>query len=1067
MEAFENNLSVIDPDINHFDLHTNFQSHSISSFNDKQEIEANSLKIIHHNACSLMAPGKLDQYDTLFKALKTPFDVLVFTESWLKEDNSELCKFDGFQKGIHLLRPIDDNTDFKTKGGGISIFIKDNLQFKNRDDLTLILPHMECLFIEIKYNNQNYLIGGIYRIPNTCHKSFIDQFNILIEPLKSSHKLILLGDYNIDLLKENDNYKNSFEICLQSNYLIPTIFSATRVALRRHNDEETISETLIDNIFINHNMNYHSGIIESSISDHYSIYIIIPATLTTSHTESNKIQYRLINDFRQRKFNQDFKKSEIMQILNSDNAKEAYEQFYNIFQTLYDNTFPIKTKILSPKDIQKPWVNDITIRRMKIRDNLKKLAKNKIIERKIFTSFRNKVSSELRSAKSKYFEDRFLNASNIKQTWEVINSVIRSKRTNTKVSLSDEEGNYHDESKIPSKFIEHFSSTPTNLASKIPPSQNNAASYLNDRVHQSFFIRPITPTEIIDTIDDLKDNGNKVNSVATSVLQGSKEIITPILCHLINLFVQQGYFPDNLKTGCITPIFKKGDREKVNNYRPVCSLSPLSKIIEKVINNRMVEYLDNFNLFSKTQYGFRKNMGTEDALVNYIDFLQKGLNDSKDIISVFLDLSKAFDVIDHKILAMKLEYYGFRGKFKDFLLSFIKDRKYFVNINGKNSETKTVNIGVPQGSTLGPLLFLIYINDMDSCSDKITLSQFADDSTITHVTNNIIEAIHTIEEEFDKILEWLAANKLIINLDKTHLMLFTNKKPRPKSISINAKGQTINEITETKFLGVILDNALNWNAHIQYISKKISKSVSLLKMLKFTFPTRILKSLYYSFVYPYFNYCNLIWGGAADTHIKPLVQLQKKCTRIISKVGYLDHTEPLFSELKLLNIEQIYNLNCSKFIFCSENKIKYTEFSDRIRTNGSYHRYPTSTRNELRNPLIRKTRFKKSFFNHGINMMKILPDNIKYAKSLSTFKRKIKDYTLRKCKLCKMKEIGDEFHYILICPFFVNSRRKYIKSHYRTPPCTKKFNQLLNTQDLTDLPNLMKFKDIITKYTIK
>ena len=148
---------------------------------------------------------------------------------------------------------------------------------------------------------------------------------------------------------------------------------------------------------------------------------------------------------------------------------------------------------------------------------------------------------------------------------------------------------------------------------------------------------------------------------------------------------------------------------------------------------------------------------------------------------------------------------------------------------------------------------------MDSCSDKITLSQFADDSTITHVTNNIIEAIHTIEEEFDKILEWLAANKLIINLDKTHLMLFTNKKPRPKSISINAKGQTINEITETKLLGVILDNALNWNAHIQYISKKISKSVSLLKMLKFTFPTRILKSLYYSFVYPYFNYCNLIW----------------------------------------------------------------------------------------------------------------------------------------------------------------------------------------------------------------
>ena len=532
--------------------------------------------------------------------------------------------------------------------------------------------------------------------------------------------------------------------------------------------------------------------------------------------------------------------------------------------------------------------------------------------------------------------------------------------------------------------------------------------------------------------------------------------------------MQQGYFPDNLKTGCITPIFKKGDRENVNNYRPVCSLSPLSKIIEKVINNRMVEYLDNFNLFSKTQYGFRKNMGTEDALVNYIDFIQTGLNEKKDIISVFLDLSKAFDVIDHKILAMKLEYYGFRGKFKDFLLSFIKDRKYFVNINGQNSETKTVNIGVPQGSTLGPLLFLIYINDMDGCSNKITLSQFADDSTITHVSEDtLIVAIRTIEKEFDKILEWLAANKLIINLDKTHLMLFTTKIPRPKSISINAKGQTINEITETKFLGVILDNALSWNAHIKHISKKISKSVSLLKMLKFTFPTRILKSLYYSFVYPYFNYCNLIWGGAASTHIKTLVLLQKKCTRIISKVGYLDSTEPLFSELKLLTIEQIYDLNCSKFIYCSENNIKYTEFSDRIRTNGSYHRYPTRTCKQLRNPPIRIIKFKKSFLNHGINMWKILPENIKNAKSLPTFKRKIKDYTLGKCKLCQLKEIGNEFHYILICPFFVNSRNTFIKSYYRTPPCTTKFNQLLNTKKLSELLKLMKFKDIITKHTNK
>ena len=173
---------------------------------------------------------------------------------------------------------------------------------------------------------------------------------------------------------------------------------------------------------------------------------------------------------------------------------------------------------------------------------------------------------------------------------------------------------------IPSVFINHYSTIADKLIKDIPNSQQNPEKYLRNKVQQSFFITPINYKEVDDVIDDLKENGNNPHSIATTVLQSCKHIIIPLLCHLINLCVQQGYFPENLKLGCITPIFKKGDRDKVNNYRPVCSLSPLSKIIEKVINNRMVEYLNKFNLFSKSQYGFRKNMGTEDAFLNYIEF---------------------------------------------------------------------------------------------------------------------------------------------------------------------------------------------------------------------------------------------------------------------------------------------------------------------------------------------------------------------------------------------------------------------------------------------------------------
>ena len=582
-----------------------------------------------------------------------------------------------------------------------------------------------------------------------------------------------------------------------------------------------------------------------------------------------------------------------------------------------------------------------------------------------------------------------------KKTWETINSVIKSKIIRTKLSLTDDDGKKHNDSEIPDTFIDYFTNIAQKLSSQLPQSQSTAASFLKNRIHKTFVLSPTSPIEVDTIIDDLKSNDHNVNSISTTVLDKSKHMVTPILCHLINLFVQQGYFPDNLKLGCITPIFKNGDKEKVNNYRPVCSLSPLSKIIEKVVNNRMVDFLDDFNIFSNTQFGFRKNMGTETALIHYIDNLQNALNGGKYSISVFMDLSKAFDVIDHNILATKLEHYGFRGKFLEFLISFVKDRKYFVNVNGSNSKTKLVNIGVPQGSTLGPLLFLLYINDMVHCSNIFFLSQFADDSTITFSSPNLDQALITVESEFKCILDWLSANKLIINLDKTHLMLFTNRS-RPLSISIQANDKTINEITEIKFLGVIIDNKLKWNAHINYITKKISKSVSILKMVKFTFPSDILKSIYYSLIYPYYTYCNIIWGSAANVHLDSLIKLQKKSVRIICKTNYYDHTEPLFNNLKLLKVKEIYDFNCIKFMYQCYNSNKYAYFREKLRKNGDFHGYKTRNRDLLRPLDGRLHQFNNSFMNNGVKLWNSLPTLTKSAPTFNVLKSSIKTHILNK-----------------------------------------------------------------------
>ena len=535
------------------------------------------------------------------------------------------------------------------------------------------------------------------------------------------------------------------------------------------------------------------------------------------------------------------------------------------------------------------------------------------------------------------------------------------------------------------------------MTGKIPKTKCNASASLINRIENDFQISPICPIEVETVIDELKDNGKTPNSICTSVLVNSKQIIIPILCHLINLSVEQGYFPEILKTGCISPIFKggKADREKLNNYRPICSLSPLSKIIEKIIANRMTHFLENYEIFSKTQFGYRKNMGTETALLNYIDYIQRQLNSKHYIISIFMDLSKAFDVIDHNILKIKLEHYGFRGKFLDFLLNFIKDREYFVYVNGRKSHQKVLNIGVPQGSTLGPLLFLIYINDMINCSNLLFLTQFADDSTVTFSSDNLETALSTVEREFNYILDWLAANKLIINLSKTQLMLFTNRS-RPEQITIQAKDHVITEVTNMKFLGVILDNELKWSSYTEYISKKISKSVSILKFLKFTFPSNVLKNIYYSLIYPYYTYCNLVWGGTYDRHLEPLILLQKKAIRLISKVGYFDHTEPLFSNLKLLPVHEIYNFNCAKFIYQCKNYNSLQNFKDNIRTNSSYHDYNTRNNDSLRKPKGRLMQFNNSFMSHGIVIWNTLIDNIKNASTILSFKARLKVYIMNK-----------------------------------------------------------------------
>ena len=274
-------------------------------------------------------------------------------------------------------------------------------------------------------------------------------------------------------------------------------------------------------------------------------------------------------------------------------------------------------------------------------------------------------------------------------------------------------------------------------------------------------------------------------------------------------------------------------------------------------------------------------MGTETALVEFSDFIHNGLTKKHNVGSIFMDLRKAFDVMDHSILKIKLEHYGFRGKFLDFLMSFLIQRKYFVYVNGRSSDIKTVNIGVPQGSTLGPLLFLIFINDMKNCSLLLKFIQFADDTTLLFSSSDIKILNEILEREANKVILWFNANKLIINLTKTNCMMFTNKRNIPQ-LNITLNNTVLEVKSETTFLGVVIDNKLSWKAHILHISGKISKSIAIIRLLRYSFPKNILRMIYMSLIFSHINYCNLIWGSAKKTILEPLFKLKKKEVRLVN-----------------------------------------------------------------------------------------------------------------------------------------------------------------------------------------
>ena len=377
---------------------------------------------------------------------------------------------------------------------------------------------------------------------------------------------------------------------------------------------------------------------------------------------------------------------------------------------------------------------------------------------------------------------------------------------------------------VANTFAKYFSSVGNTLENSLGHSDQCPISHI-DRNSNSFAIFPVTQAEISKIIGNLKNTHTDLNNISVNLFKSVGNLLSAPLAKIISNSFTLGIFPECLKCAKITPIYKKYEKYLYTNYRPISSLPFISKIFERCMANRIVSFFNKFELFSDRQFGFLKNRSTKDAIFNFTESIYDALDSKNHNISILVDLKAAFDTVNHAILLKKLERYGIRGQCLQWFQSYLKDRKFRVRIGKAFSDEKTLNIGIPQGSILGPILFIIYNNDLPCISNRLMTTLFADDTNFSLSHNDYDSMVGILNGELTKIQDWTVANRLTINNTKTELLLFSNLRNSHNNEQVILNGSFVSYVDHAKFLGVIIDNKINFK---NYITGKIAKHAGIL-----------------------------------------------------------------------------------------------------------------------------------------------------------------------------------------------------------------------------------------------